>query len=68
MLTQTEDTSISWPKNICLCPCSRTSHNLAVLSTEPVIYVFISGDSERPAISPACPLKSIVFTPFSKSQ
>lgn len=46
ILTNTLFTSAVWPKNVCFGFPSLKSHNLDVLSTEPVTKVFLSGDSE----------------------
>lgn len=67
VLTQTLFTSAVWPKNVCFGDCSRTSQSLHVLSTDPVTYVFLSGDNEIETTSPQCASNSDVFLPTSKS-
>lgn len=67
LLTHTEFTSASCPKNVCFGLSSRISHSLQVLSTLPVTKVFPSGDKLMETTSPLCALKSEVFLPVSKS-
>lgn len=61
-------TSAAWPKNVCFCSQSRTSHSLHVRSTDPVINWLPSGANEIETTSPACAFTSDVFLPASKSQ
>lgn len=66
--TQTELTSASCPKNCCFGVESLASQSLQVLSTLPVTYCLLSGDSEIDTTSPLWPWNSDVFLPVSKSQ